>query len=203
VKYFPDIVYPNSGNNREKTCLINEERDIDDIISGCKAANRQAQEKLYKSFYRVMMNLCLRYTKNEADAMEVLNTGFYKVYKNINKYDAKKATLYTWIRTIIINSCLDFIKSKSGQVAWKELDQAAQVDLPPEVFVKISAADILKLVRQLPPATQAVFNLYVMEGFNHREIAELLGTSEGTSKWHLSEARKSLQQLISKNETGS
>ena len=183
--------------------MSNEERDIDKIIDGCKQDDRKAQEALYTSFYRAMMNLCVRYTKNEADAMEVLNSGFYKVYKNIRKYDKRKATLYTWIRTIIINTCLDFIKAKSGQANWKELDQAAQVDLPPDVFVKISAADILKLVRQLPPATQAVFNLYVMEGFNHRQIAELLGTSEGTSKWHLSEARRLLQHLISKNETGS
>lgn len=180
--------------------MINEDRDIDNIISGCKAANRQAQEKLYRSFYRVMMSLCLRYTKNEADAMEVLNTGFYKVYKNIEKYNPGKATLYTWIRTIIINSCLDFIKAKSGQVAWKELDQAAQVDLPPDVFTKMSSADILQLVRQLPPATQAVFNLYVMEGFNHKKIAALLGTSDGTSKWHLSEARRLLKELIIKQD---
>jgi RNA polymerase sigma-70 factor (ECF subfamily) len=200
VKQFPDIATPQIRNLREKTCLINEDRDIDNIISGCKAANRQAQEKLYRSFYRVMMSLCLRYTKNEADAMEVLNTGFYKVYKNIEKYNPGKATLYTWIRTIIINSCLDFIKAKSGQVAYKELDQAAQVDLPPDVFAKMSSADILQLVRQLPPATQAVFNLYVMEGFNHKEIAALLGTSDGTSKWHLSEARRLLQELITKHE---
>jgi RNA polymerase sigma-70 factor (ECF subfamily) len=110
--------------------------------------------------------------------------------------------LYTWIRTIIINSCLDFIKSKSGQVAWKELDQAAQVDLPPDVFVKLSSTEILQLVRQLPPATQAVFNLFVMEGFSHKEIAGLLGTSDGTSKWHLSEARRLLQELIIKNGKG-
>ena len=180
--------------------MINEDRDIDHIISGCKADNRQAQEKLYRSFYKVMMNLCLRYTKNEADAMEVLNTGFYKVYKNIHKYNPGKASLYTWIRTIIINSCLDFIKAKSGQVTYKEIDQAAQVDLPPDVFGKMSSAEILRLVRQLPPATQAVFNLYVMEGFNHKEIADLLGTSDGTSKWHLSEARRLMQELITKNE---
>lgn len=180
--------------------MINEDRDIDNIIEGCKADNRQAQEKLYRSFYKVMMSLCLRYTKNEADAMEVLNTGFYKVYKNIHKYNSAKGAVYTWIRIIIINSCLDFIKSKSGQVTVKELDQAAQVDLSPDVFAKMSSADILQLVRQLPPATQAVFNLYVMEGFNHKEIADLLGTSVGTSKWHLSEARRLLQELIRKNE---
>ena len=183
--------------------MANGELEIDSIIQGCKRGDRKSQEKLYRSFYRVMMSLCLRYTKNEADAMEVLNTGFYKVYKTIDRYNAERATLYTWIRTIIINSCLDFIKAKSGQLAYKELDQAAQVDLPPDVFTKMSASDILQLVRQLPPATQAVFNLYVMEGFNHKEIAAMLGTSDGTSKWHLSEARKILQRLIQKNETGS
>jgi RNA polymerase sigma factor (sigma-70 family) len=180
--------------------LHNEEKDIDDIIDGCRRDDRKAQESLYRSYYRVMMGLCLRYTKNEEDAMEALNSGFYKVYKNIRRYDKRKATLYTWIRTIIINTCLDFIRAKSGQATWKELDQAAQVDLPPDVFTRMSAADILKLVRQLPPATQAVFNLYVMEGYNHREIGKMLGTSDGTSKWHLAEARKILQQLIQKNE---
>ncbi len=150
-----------------------------------------------------MMTFCLRYTKNEADALEVLNTGFYKVYKNIGKYDEKKATIYTWIRTIIINSCLDFIKVKSGHIKWMELDEAAGIDLPPSVFVAMSSGEILGLVRQLPPATQGVFNLYVIEGYNHREIAELLNISEGTSKWHLSEARRILQQLITKQETNS
>ena len=183
--------------------MANGELEIDSIIQGCKRGDRKSQEKLYRSFYRVMMSLCLRYTKNEADAMEVLNTGFYKVYKTIDRYKAERATLYTWIRTIVINSCLDFIKAKSGQLTYKELDQAAQVDLPPDVFTKMSASDILQLVRQLPPATQAVFNLYVMEGFNHKEIAAMLGTSDGTSKWHLSEARKILQRLIQKNEAGS
>jgi RNA polymerase sigma factor (sigma-70 family) len=149
-----------------------------------------------------MMNLCLRYTKNETDALEVLNTGFYKVYRNIDRYDTKKATVYTWIRTIIINSCLDFIKSKTSQTTTQELHQAAGVDLPPDVFVKMSANEILRLVRQLPPATQGVFNLYVMEGFTHKEIGTLMNISDGTSKWHLSEARKILQELIKKHERG-
>ncbi len=148
------------------------------------------------------MTLCLRYTRSEADAMEVLNTGFYKVYKHINRYDTSKASVYTWIRTIIINSCLDFIKAK-GTIIREELDQAAAVDLPPDVLIKMSATEILQLVRQLPPATQGVFNLYVMEGYTHKEIGGLMGISEGTSKWHLSEARKILKKLISKQETNS
>ena len=147
-----------------------------------------------------MITLCLRYTKNEEDALEVLNTGFYKVYKSLATYNSSKSSLYTWIRTIIINSCLDFIRKQQKGVLHQQLDQAAEVHLSPEVFGNIQATEILAMVRQLPPATQAVFNLYVMEGFNHREIAQLLNISEGTSKWHLSEARKTLQSLIKKRD---
>ena len=180
--------------------MINEEQNIHNIISGCKKDDRQAQEKLYRSFYGAMMNLCLRYTKNEADALEVMNTGFYKVFKNINRYDASQATLYTWIRAIIINTCIDFIKSKVARIETGELDKAADIDLPPAIISKMSAAEILQLIRQLPPATQAVFNLYIMEGYNHGEIAELMRISEGTSKWHLSTARKKLQKMINEEQ---
>lgn len=172
--------------------------NINTIISGCKRNDRRSQELLYRNFYGAMMSFCLRYTQNEQDALEVLNTGFYKVFKNIDRYDERKAALYTWIRTIILNTCLDFIKAKNGRIVQQELDQAAKVDLPPDVFSKMSSHDILQLVRRLPPATQAVFNLYVMEGYAHKEIGGLLQISEGTSKWHLSEARKQLQTMIRK-----
>lgn len=76
--------------------MINEEQNIDSIISGCKKGDRKAQEQLYRSYYKAMMNLCVRYSKNEQDALEMLNSGFYKVYKNIDKYDNRKAGLYTW-----------------------------------------------------------------------------------------------------------
>ena len=143
-----------------------------------------------------MISLCLRYTKNETDAVDVLNNGFLKVFKNIQRYDPGQASLYTWIRTIIVNSCLDFIRSKQRLEPLHELNEAAEVHVPAEVISKMKATDLLDMIRQLPPATQAVFNLYVMDGYNHKEIAGLLGISAGTSKWHLSEARKVLQQKI-------
>ena len=176
--------------------MVNEQADIDTIIEGCRKGNRKAQERLYRSYYRVMVSLCLRYTKNEADAVEVLNNGFLKVFKNIQRYEPAQASLYTWIRTIVVHSCLDFIKAREGDTLHRELTEATEVHVPPEVVSKMKAGELLGLVRKLPPATQAVFNLYVMEGYNHREIGELLKISAGTSKWHLSEARKNLQQMI-------
>jgi RNA polymerase sigma-70 factor (ECF subfamily) len=118
------------------------------------------------------------------------------VFKNIQRYDPKQASLYTWIRTIVINSCLDFIKQKQKLEKVGELDENVEVHITPEVISKIKTNELLQQVRRLAPATQAVFNLYVIEGYNHKEIGQLLNISEGTSKWHLSEARKNLQQFI-------
>jgi RNA polymerase sigma-70 factor (ECF subfamily) len=168
------------------------------MIQGCIRGNRRAQEQLYKNYYAAMMSICIRYMKNEHDAVEVLNNGFLKVFQNIHRYEPGQASVYTWVRTIVINSCLDFIRSKNRVLTAEELTEEHEVNLDAEVISKMKAADLLLMIRQLPPATQAVFNLYVMEGYNHREIGELLQISEGTSKWHLSEARKSLQKLIQK-----
>lgn len=175
--------------------MSNEREDID-IINGCRKGDRKAQERLYKNYYRAMMTICLRYTRNDEDAVEVLNDGFFKVFKNIQRYDSSQAGLYTWIRTIVINSCLDFIKQKQRLEKVSELNADADVHIAPEVVGKLKTAELLEQIRRLAPATQAVFNLYVIEGYNHKEIAQLLNISEGTSKWHLSEARKNLQQLI-------
>lgn len=182
--------------------MVNEQDDIDTIIDGCRKGSRTAQEKLYRSYYRAMVSLCLRYTRNEADAVEVLNNGFLKVFKNIQRYEPAQASLYTWIRTVVVNSCLDFIKARNMQTAHQELTEAVEVHVPAEAVSRMKAADLLELVRKLPPATRAVFNLYVMEGYNHKEIAQLLKITAGTSKWHLSEARKSLQQMIQHEDIG-
>ena len=176
--------------------MTEEIENINELIAGCKSDDRKAQEKLYRNYYRAMMSLCLRYTKNEEDALEVLNTGFLKIFRNIHRYDAVKAGLFTWMRTIIVNSCLDFIKSKQAQSQTGELDHAIEVEIQPEAISKMKSAELLNMIRTLPPSTQAVFNLYVTEGYNHKEIAKLMNISEGTSKWHLSEARKILQQKI-------
>ena len=143
-----------------------------------------------------MMSLCLRYTKNETDAMEVLNTGFHKVFKNIQKYDAEKGSMYTWIRTIVINSCIGYIKIKQKNIQPVELNSTTDIEIDPDIISKLKSDHLLHLVRKLAPATQTVFNLYIIEGYSHKEIADLLQISVGTSKWHLNEARKHLQKMI-------
>jgi RNA polymerase sigma factor (sigma-70 family) len=167
-----------------------------ELITGCISGDRRAQELLYKQFYGPMSTICLRYTRNQEDAIEVLHNGFLKVYKNIHTYDATKASLYTWIRTIVVNSAIDFIRQRGKFYNHIELEKADEPAIDADAVQRMSSRELLRLVQQLTPATQGVFNLYVIEGYNHREIANLLGISEGTSKWHLSEARKQLQKLL-------
>lgn len=130
--------------------------------------------------------------------MSVLNTGFLKVFRGLDKFDSSKGNLYTWIRTIVVNSCLDQVRAEKNLQRTGELEAGSGPEIYPEVYSRISQQSILDMVRQLAPATRAVFNLYAVEGYGHKEIGQMLNISEGTSKWHFSEARKKLKQLIEK-----
>jgi RNA polymerase sigma factor (sigma-70 family) len=167
-----------------------------ELLQGCREGNRKAQERLYRDYYRSMAALCLRYTRNNEDAVEALNNGFLKVFKNIDRYNPAQGSLYTWIRTIVLHACIDFVKARQRAESTQELADGTEAHIAPEAVSRLQAAQLMELVRALPPATATVFNLYVLEGYNHREIAPLLGISEGTSKWHLSNARKQLQLMI-------
>jgi RNA polymerase sigma factor (sigma-70 family) len=172
------------------------EADIRILIKGCQENNRRAQEQVYSMFYGAMMHLCLRYTKNEEDALEVLNNGFLKVFKKIDHYDPSKAALSTWIRTIIVNSAIDFIRvHRPPHVTLSpQYEEASPVENT--AIQKIASGELLAMIRELPETTRLVFNLYVMEGFAHKEIASMLDMGESTSRWHLSEGRKFLKQHI-------
>jgi len=162
-----------------------------DLVKGCIRNDRRMQEVLYKQYCSSMLIICRSYAKNEQDAIEVLQDGFLKIFQQINRYDSTIASIYTWMRTIMIRTAIDFLRKRKRQVAieWKE-EHDPTVDA--EALERMSAQQILSLLQLLPATTRAVFNLYITEGYNHREIGEILNISDGTSKWHLSEARKYL-----------
>jgi RNA polymerase sigma factor (sigma-70 family) len=172
------------------------EDDISLLIEGCKKNDRKAQELLYRKFYVVMAALCARYTSDRQDGMQVLNDGFLKVFRRIASYDPSKGNLYTWIRKIMINTALDLLKKEPFVYTGDIGEMAMEPAVENSIVQKMDADQLLELVRGLPPATQLVFNLHTVDGYNHREIAEMLGISEGTSRWHLSGARKQLKQAI-------
>ncbi len=170
-----------------------------ELIKGCIVNDRRAQEQLYKQFHGPMASICVRYTRNEHDAIEVLHNGFLKVYKNMSRFDSSKASLYTWIRTIMVNTAIDFLRQKpKWYTSHGELEKVEEGGVEADAVQKLSVQELLRLVQNLPPATQTVFNLYVVEGYTHKEIGNLLGISDGTSKWHLSEARRLMQSYLSK-----
>jgi RNA polymerase sigma factor (sigma-70 family) len=172
----------------------------DDLVQGCTRNERRAQELLYKQYCQSMMSICISYAKREEDAVEVMQDGFLKIFQQIQRFDASKSSLYTWMRTIMVRTAIDFLrrgKNKPQAIEWTELHDPT---IDAEVLQRMSSQEILLLLHELPETTRAVFNLYVTEGFNHREVGELLNMSEGTSKWHLSEARKFLTDSIKKKE---
>ena len=181
---------------KQSTKQLNSTPADIDLINGCIDNDRKAQERLYKQFYASMMSVCIRYTHIEDDAIEVLHNGFLKVYKNMHRFDPVKASLYTWIRSIMIHSAIDFIRQNTKHSRQLELGQAAEPYIDSEAVDRLNAQELLHLIRKLPPATQTVFNLYIIEGFTHKEVGTMMGISEGTSKWHLSEARRLMQKFL-------
>ena len=159
-----------------------------------------AQEQLYRQLYGFAMAIAMRYAVDEHEAADILGHAFVKMFRSINSFDPRKGNFHGWFKKIIINESLDHIKQRS-RFGSLELDVAEEPFVNNSIIDKIEATDILQLVRQLPPATRAVFVLYAIDGYTHREIAAQLNISEGTSKWHLSEARKNLIQKISAIET--
>lgn len=172
------------------------EADTELLLKGCLDNNRKAQQDLYRHFYGFAMTIALRYSRDEHDAADIMTNAFIRVFKNIHSYDSSKGSLHAWIKRIVVNEGLDHIKSRSRFSKDVELETVAEPPVNNAVLEEMGAEEIMNLVKRLPPATHAVFVLYAVEGYNHREIGELLKISEGTSKWHLSEARKTLQKQI-------
>ena len=171
------------------------------LVKGCASNDRRSQELLYRQFYHPMMAVCFRYVRNREDAVEILQSGFLKVFQNIAAFDESRSALFTWIQTIMVRTAIDFIRKKNPlahAIEWKEADEP---EVEAEVLVSRSAEEILYFLNQLCSTAAAVFNLHVVEGYNHKEIAQLLSISEGTSKWHLSEAKKKLGILLKNKET--
>lgn len=163
-----------------------------DLVKGCSRNDRRIQEVLYKQYCSSMLALCRSYTKNEEDAVEVLQDGFLKIFQQIDRFDPAKSSLYTWMRTIVIRTAIDSLRKKNKKQETIEWKESYDPFIEAEALLKMSAQQILNLLQNLPATSRMVFNLYVTEGYTHREIGELLNISEGTSKWHLSEARKYL-----------
>jgi len=171
----------------------------EDLIQGCVQEHRLAQKYLYERFYGQMLGICMRYSKSKEEAIEVLNSAFFKVFRSIHKFKPT-GSLAGWISTIVLNTSIDFIRKQKTYRASMDFETEKEMPFQGKALENLLVEDIYKFIQQLPPASRNVFCLYAKDGFKHREIAKRLGISEGTSKWHYSEARKELQLLIRQND---
>lgn len=169
--------------------------DEEQLVDGCLAGERTSQKQLYERYYGSMLAVCIRYTSNREEARDVLHEGFVKVFKSLGSFQ-RGTNLVGWIRRIMVNTSIDQYRKDSRIPPSMDIETAYYVADVNDVVADMSAQEILDLVQLLPAAYRTVFNLYAVEGYQHREISDLLGISEGTSKSNLSKARTRLQYLI-------
>lgn len=167
-----------------------------ELVNRCLAKDSKAQEILYRLYAPRMYGVCLRFARNTLEADDILQEGFIRVFSFLENY-RHEGSLEGWIRRTIINTAINFYKSKYKELAETNIEKADISD--PEVenaLDKISADELLSLIQKLPEGYRMVFNLYIIEGYSHQEIANMLNISENTSKSQLSRARMSLQHKI-------
>jgi len=170
---------------------------IQDVIEGDKSAFRL----LYKKYSKALLLICLRYVKARPDAEDLLQESFIKIYKALKSYDHAKSVFYTWSKRIVINECLQHLRKKKNELDFDliseyELDEAV-VDESQE---HLSLKDLTELIQKLPKGYRTVFNLYVVDGYKHQDISNILDISESTSKSQLRKAKRMLQGLIKKKD---
>jgi RNA polymerase sigma-70 factor, ECF subfamily len=172
------------------------ENDFESVVKACQDGNPQAQRVLFKKYFSYAKSISLRYASTREEAEEVLNEGFLKVFQNLAKYDPMQP-FKPWIRTILINTAISYYrKHGKHQNNSVTLEDAPYPRFDDQILENITADEILELVQMLRPVYRTVFMMYAIDGYNHREIADLLAINEATVRSHYVRARARLQHLI-------
>ncbi len=192
---FPSVY--KSDNNLE---ILDYSSTHKEIIEDCKRGSRQAQFQLYQLYSRAMYGVCLRMVKNETDAEDILQNAFVDIFTKLDSFRYQSA-VGAWIKRIVVNNCINFLKKR--RVYFDELDERHGNILFEETTTdspKLDVGSIKRAVTQLPDGYRVVLSLYMFEGYDHGEIAEILNISEATSKSQYSRAKKKLRGFLNKSE---
>jgi RNA polymerase sigma-70 factor (ECF subfamily) len=178
---------------------MKEHSELQGWICACREGNARAQRKLFRHFYSLVMSVCMRYAGSTDEAADMLNEGFLKVFSNLDKYE-NTGSFEAWLKRVICNAALDYRRKYDKQVCLVDLDEVTDVQLADcsfnEAVSRMSSQELVGLIQLLPPMSRTVFNMFVFEGFSHKEIADQLGISENTSAWHVNSARAKLKEAI-------
>jgi RNA polymerase sigma-70 factor (ECF subfamily) len=177
---------------------FSENENLKKLIQGCIRGERVSQKLLYEEFFGYALSICIRYCKSKDEAYEILNDGFLKVFTKINMYDADKPFKF-WLRRIMINTSLDHYRRNLKFYNHQDLDELNNVSVNASIIQDLAYEEIIDKIQMLPPSYRMVFNLSVIDGYKHEEIAEKLGISVGTSKSHLFKAREKLKVMLNLN----
>ncbi len=178
--------------------MLNKEQ-LAETIRGCRRSDRYAQNRLYSAFYAWGSIVCQRYTGNAEEARECLQDGFFKVFTKIDKYTGD-LPFEAWLKRVLINTCIDRYRARLHETHTVALEEAHNETIVAEILIDADTEHLLFLVRQLPPAYQATFNLFAVEGYEYQEIADMLGVSIGSVKSNLSKARVRLKEMIARRQ---
>jgi RNA polymerase sigma factor (sigma-70 family) len=171
------------------------EEELHQLIQGCVQQDRKCQKMLYKAFYGFSMAICLRYAGNRDEAAEVMNQGFFKVFKNIDRYDAGRP-FKAWLGKIMMNVSIDYYRANLKMAYTEDIETAEHLSDGDYTDKNLNYNDLLAMVQRLPQAYRTVFNLFAIDGYSHDEIGEMLNINAGTSKSNLFKARQKLKQMI-------
>ncbi|MFD0793312.1 RNA polymerase sigma factor [Mucilaginibacter litoreus] len=174
------------------------ETDLHQLIKDCLNDNRLSQKKLYQLFYGFAIGICLRYANNRYEASEIMNQGFYKVFKNLNKYDTDKP-FKAWLGRIMVNTSIDYYRANLKIAYTDELEKAEHINNTDFADQNLNYNELLAMISTLPRSYRTIFNLYAIEGYTHEEIGEMLNISTGTSKSNLHKAREKLKAMIAES----
>jgi RNA polymerase sigma-70 factor (ECF subfamily) len=171
----------------------------DELIKGCLRRDANAQRELYDTFSSKMYSICYRYVKDSMEAEDILVTSFMKVFDKINQFKSE-GSFEGWIRRIVVNESLTYLRRNRAMYLETELEQA---DREPDYNMlsdHLEAEDLMNMIKELPTGYRIVFNMYAIDGYSHKEIADQLGISENTSKSQLSRARTYLQKMLANTD---
>jgi RNA polymerase sigma factor (sigma-70 family) len=170
-----------------------------DLIKGCLRRDRVSQQQLYDLYSSKMYAICYRYVKNPMEAEDILVTAFTKIFERLNQFKGD-GSFEGWIRRVMVNEALTFLRKSRNMYLETDLDQADREPDYDQLSDHLEAEDLLRMIQELPAGYRLVFNMYAIDGYSHKEIAEQLGISENTSKSQLSRARTYLQKLLTDYE---
>ncbi len=190
------IRHINTATATAPSTSVNTQSDESLLIEACVRRERWAQKKIYEMHYGKLMAVCMRYANSRDEAVDMLHEGFIKIFNHLSRYQFD-TSLLAWMRRIMINTAIDCYRREQKH-RYNDIDTAAYdlQDAEPDAISNCSEKDILAAVQQLAPSYRTVFNLYAIEGFSHREIAEAMGIAESTARANLAKARTKLQQLL-------